>query len=374
MEKPIRVLCVVATMNCGGTENFIMNVYRKINREKVQFDFIVNDKNEGFFYEEIKKLGGKIYYIPRLNSKNFFTVKKQWYEFFKNHSEYKVLHAHLSSYASLFLPIAKKFGLKTIVHSHSSDDDKNIFSIIKTILQFPLRYQADHFFACSESAAKWLYGKKIASQKALVLSNGIDTEKYVANNDAKSRLISEYKLENKFVVGHVGRFNTVKNHDFLIEVFNELSKIKDNAVLLLLGEGNLKPQIEKKAIEYGLADKVIFAGLRSNVADFLQVMDCFVFPSFSEGLGIAIIEAECCGLPCFINETLPSELDINDNVCRISLNEAPTVWAQAMVDKAQKIDSDIARQNIIDSGYDIAVTTKTLEEFYQSIINEGEIK
>lgn len=369
MGNPIRVLHVVSSMRCGGIENFLMNVYRKINRDQIQFDFIVNDKSEGFFDKEIIEMGGKIHYLPKLNHKNFFSLRRKWRLFFKDHNEYRILHVHLRSYASIFLPIAKKNGLKTIIHSHSTDNDKNIFSIIKTILQFPLKYQADYFFACSEAAGKWLYGKKFEKDKNfLLVKNGIDTSKYAANQGCKDLNVNNFNLKNRFIVGHVGRFSAVKNHNFLIEIFNEICKINEKAVLLLLGDGELKSEIEKKVIKLGLKDRVVFAGIKENIADFLQIMDCFIFTSFSEGLGIAVIEAQCAGLPCFINEALPYELDINNNVYRIPLDKAASEWAEIIVKNAKKICPDIAKKNIISCGYDISTTTKMLEDFYKNIL------
>lgn len=367
MNYPIRVLHVLHGLNCGGAENMIMNLYRNIDTSKIQFDFLVHTNEKCFFDDEVKKLGGNIYHVPYYNVLNHCSYKKALNDFFKNHSEIKIVHGHLGSCAHIYLKIAKKYGCYAIVHSHSSKPDKtNAKKNLYKLFAIKTRGVADFFFGCSVKAGEYRYGKKIVnSERFMMLNNAIATEKYEFDEKERNRIRKEFGIEDKFVVGHVGRFNEVKNHDYLIDVFKCVSDKNENAVLMLVGGGELEPKIRKKAEMLGLEEKVIFTGVRSDVNLLLQAMDCFVFPSLYEGLGIVAIEAECFGLPCFINDTLPPELYINDNVYGISLNKSPKEWAKMILEKGNiKISNKIAKDNVKHAGYDINITAKMLKDFY----------
>lgn len=366
MTEPIRVLQVLGRLNRGGAESMIMNLFRGVDREKIVFDFVIHTKEHCDFTDEILSLGGRIYSAPRYNGRNHFAYKKWWNNFFKEHSEHKVIHGHMYSIASIYLKIAKKYGLITIAHSHTSSAKTGFSGMIKRIIQAPLKNIPDWLFACSDNAGRWLYGKNVGKRKNyILLKNAIEMQKYVCSPEISGKIRSELDIEDKFVVGHIGRMVPAKNHPYLLDVFKEFLQINENSVLLLVGDGPSRKEIEKKAQFLGIHEKVIFTGVRSDVNEVLQAMDCFVFPSLYEGLGIVVIEAECLGLPCFINESLPEELYINENIYGISLKKTPKEWAKIISEKRDsKISEEVAKENVKNAGYDINVTAKMLENFY----------
>ena len=366
----VRVLHIVGTMNCGGTQNMLMNIYRKIDRSKVQFDFLINAKEKCFFEDEITEMGGKLYRIKKWKPSNTLSYIKDLDAFFTEHKEYQVLQSHIASSSAINLKLAKRHGLYAIAHSHSTKGECNSLKDLPVKLgSFPIRFCADHFFACSKKAGEVRFGKKITkSEKFDLLPNALDIDKYKTTTKSYEEIQKQYDLKDKFVVGHIGRFYAVKNHMFLLSVFEEILKLKDNSVLVLVGGGGeiYEPLVERIK-NTGLEDKVIFTGVTPDVSRYLQVMNCFVFPSLSEGLGIVAIEAQCFGLPCFINETLPPELYINHNVYGISLKKSPEEWAKMILEKSNtKICEEAAKENVKKAGYDINETVRMLEEFYST--------
>jgi glycosyltransferase involved in cell wall biosynthesis len=365
MIKPIRILQVFAQMNRGGAETMIMNLYRKIDRSKVQFDFMVHTNEKCVFDDEIQELGGKIFRVPAYNGKNHICYKKSWEQFFNNHSEYNTIHGHVRSTASIYLAIAKKNGLITIAHSHSTSSGAGFSAIVKNLLQYPIRYIADYLFACSETAGVWLFGKKACKKNNFyILNNAIDAKIFIYNKNTRSKVRREFRIDNNFVIGHIGRFNTPKNHKFLIEVFKTVYDQNNNVVLMLVGDGELRHVIEKKVEDLGLMGSVIFTGVRSDISELLQAMDIFVFPSLYEGLGIAVIEAQAAGLPCIVANTVPREAYVTNLVESLSLKASKDKWA----DRILKICNDYERINTYEeikiNGYDIKETGKFLERFY----------
>jgi len=359
---PIRVLHVLNAMNRGGAETMVMNLYKAVDTSIVQFDFIVHSAEKGEFDDEIRQMGGKIYVCPKFKGHNILKYLSWWKKFFKEHKNYKILHSHIRSCASLYLPIAKKYGLRTIIHSHSTSNGKGFKSLVKKILQYPLRYQADFLFACSELAAKWMFGKYYTS--AYIINNAIDAQKFSFRENIREVKRKELGIENKFVIGHIGRFQTQKNHKFLIDVFKIIHSRNNNAVLLLVGDGELRQTIIEKVENLGLSDNVIFTGVRSDIPELLQAMDVFVFPSLYEGLGIAVIEAQAAGLHCIVADTIPKEAYITDLIESIPLTEKEDIWAERIL----KYNNGYNRQNTYEEvkskGYDIYETTRWLEEFY----------
>lgn len=366
-DSPIRVLQVFARMDRGGAETMIMNVYRHIDRSKVQFDFIVHTEDHCDYDEEIKKLGGKIFYIHRYTGKNHFQYKNEWKTFFKNHPEYHIIHGHVRSTAAIYLKIANQFGLVTIAHSHSTSSGKGIAAVVKNIMQFPIRYEADYLFACSKKAGEWLYGKK-APQKEnfFVIKNGIEVEKYQFNPITRQRAREEFGIkDSQLVVGHVGNFTYPKNHEFLVDIFNEIHQEKPNSVLLLVGDGELKEKIEQKVAEYKLQDSVIFTGVRDDVPDLMQAMDVFVFPSHFEGFGIALIEAQMSGLLCYASsEGVPYETRITNLVDYISLKDNAFIWADNIL-RNKKTNS--RTEKIKTYMYDAKKNAKWIGLFYERV-------
>lgn len=370
MDKPIRVLQVMSSMNRGGAETMIMNIYRNIDRSKVQFDFVVHTNKKSDYEDEILSLGGKVYSVPRYKGKNHFGYKKAWKEFFNKHNEYKVIHGHVRSTAIIYLSIAKQFGLTTIAHSHNTASDNNIKGLVKNILQYPLRHKVDYLFSCSDLAGKWLFGEKAINRKNyFLLKNAIKARDFVYNEKIREEKRKELDLIDNLVIGHVGRFHYQKNHSFLIDIFNQILKLENKAVLLLIGQGNLLEEIKEKVKKLKIEDKVIFTGVRGDIPELLQAIDLIVFPSFHEGLPVTMIEAQAAGVPCLISDTITKEVIITDLVKQVSIKKDAKIWAKEALEIAYKTKRQSQLQNIIASGYDIGDTAKKLTSFYISLTN-----
>lgn len=360
----LRVLHIVTYMGRGGLETMLMNYYRQIDRSQVQFDFLTH-RQERFDYDnEIEQLGGKIYHLPVLNpfSKHYkFVLGK----FFDNHSEYQIIHVHQDCLSSVILKVAKKHGVKVrIAHSHNSSQDKNLKYFIKIYYRKFIPKYATHLMACGKRAGDWMF--RGASYQ--ILNNAIDVRTYIFDNDKKNKMRTELGVtENTLLVGHVGRFCEPKNHCFLVDIFENLCKLEPESKLLLVGDGELRDNIEKKVEKLGLQDKVIFTGIRSDVADLMQAMDVFVFPSVYEGVPLTLIEAQASGLPCLISDKVPIECKKTDLVNQIALRAGSYVWAQKVIEAAT-----VKRRNTYDEirkeGFDIAENARWLMEFYQSLL------
>lgn len=368
MDDVIRVLHVFGSLNRGGAETMIMNIYRNIDRKKIQFDFVIHSSKRCDYTEEILTMGGKIYSIPRFIGKNYFQYKKAWEKHFSEHTEHEIIHGHMRSTASIYLKIARKYRVKTIAHSHSTSNGVSISAIVKQIMQYSIRYNSDYLFACSQKAGEWLFGKKkFNKSNSFIVNNAIPSKEYKFNLKKRDEMRKELGIEGKFVIGHVGRFCHPKNHDYLIKVFEWILDRDNNSVLLLIGDGELLSGIKKKVREKNIGEYVMFLGTRADVADLLQCMDVFVFPSTYEGLGIAVIEAQASSLPCVISNNIPEEAHITDLVKVLSLNQSPIEWAECIL----KIKNDLSRNDMTEeigkSGYNISSTTEWLEQFYRDL-------
>lgn len=371
MSKPIRILHVLGCLDYGGAETMVMNWYRNVDRNKVQFDFIIHTTDKCDYTDEILKLGGKIYSISRFEFKNSIKYFKEWNQFFKNYPEYKIIHGHVRSTAAIYLKIAKKAGLYTIVHSHSNSSGKGIEGLIKNILQFPIRYIADYFFACSLSAGKWLFGKKIcASEHFEVLNNAINTELFKYNPEVRKQLKYKMGLNNYFVIGNIGRFHPSKNHEFMLDVFSEICKKQNNVKMLLVGDGELFPQIKEKAKKMGINENIIFTGTREDTHDLLQVMDVFIFPSIYEGFGMALVEAQASGLQCVVADTIQKEALITNLIKIVSLKNSKREWADIILSYKNKCRHQYTQSEIVKAGFDIKNISKKMETFYLEKIKE----
>lgn len=364
----IRILHVLGGLDRGGAETMVMNLYRAIDKTQIQFDFITHTNLRQAYTEEIEKLGGRIYYFPKFKGINFFLLKSVWKNFFKDHPEYKILHSHVRSYASLYLPIAKNAGLKTIIHSHSTSNGKGIGSVVKSIMQYPLRRQADCFFGCSKEAGSWLFGDKIVnSSKYHILQNAIDTEQYRFNPEIRKEYRKKLGLGDKNTFIHVGRFHPAKNHPFLLNIFSEIHKQDSNTVLLLAGDGELRPEIEKQIVSLNLQKDVVLLGSRSDVPKLLQAADFFLFPSVWEGLPVTVVEAQAVGLPCFVSANVTKEVHVSELVKYLPIDNGVDCWVnsinQTSIEKKDVIDQ------IKNAGFDIRYTANELRNFYQELAN-----
>lgn len=360
MTQPIRVLQVVTHMNRGGLETMLMNYYRHIDREKVQFDFLVHRTNRADYDDEIESLGGTIYRLPRLVPWSS-TYRSALNTFFKEHPEYQIVHVHQDCLSSVILKAAKQHGIPVrIAHSHTSNQDRNIKYLIKLYYKRFIPYFATDLFACGKDAGNWMFG----SVPFQILKNTIDSADYFFDENRRKSVRKSLMIpENALVLGHVGRFSPVKNHAYLIDLFRAVHAKRHDSFLLLIGDGELRPAIAEKIKALSLEDCVVFTGLRSDVPDLLQAMDVFVFPSLYEGLPVTLVEAQASGLPCVISANIPNDCDLTELITRISLDESPETWAEQIIlaknDSRKNTQSEIAA-----TGFDISENAKWLQNFY----------
>ena len=357
-EEPLRVLQVVTNMSYGGLENLLMNYYRNIDRNRIQFDFLTHVSIHQDFEEEIEALGGRIYRLPRLNpfSPSYVKVLNR---FFAEHP-YKVVHSHLDCMSAIPLQAARKQGcLIRIAHSHNSSQVKNLKYPIKLYFRRKIFRYATDLFACGKEAGKWMFQGKGFT----IMSNAIDAQEFRLNEEIAGEVRQELGIEDCFVVGHVGQFRTEKNHLFLIDVFAEILKREKRARLVLVGKGpQMQPAIEKVKV-LGVQEKVLFLGARADISRLMQAMDVFVLPSTHEGLPVTLIEAQASGLPCVISDGVPLECKLTNDVKQVPLAEATGVWAEHILRYRDYVCSD-NYSAIVSAGYDIRSNVNWLEEFY----------
>lgn len=366
--EPIRVLHVFGSLRRGGAETMILNQYRNIDKTRIQFDFLVNERDsEPSIAAEITRLGGRIYTVPELSPWNIRKYRQAWITLLQGHPEWKIIHGHNTSAGLLYIPLAKAFNRITIAHSHTAGGEYSVKSLLKRLLRYPLRHMADYLAACSEKSAKWMFGN--AGGKVLLLRNGIDISQCLLNPAVREEKRKALQMEDRFIVGHVGRFHPLKNHRFLLKVFQQIRKKEDSAVLLLVGDGKYRTKIEKEAGRLKLEDSVIFAGVRSDVPQLLQAMDAFVFPSRFEGIPLALLEAQAAGLYCVASTKIDPAVKICDGLKLMSLHQSPEEWAEAVL-----ACKDLERRNtsgeLERAGYSARENAKRLERYYFTLLEE----
>ncbi|WP_018757163.1 glycosyltransferase family 1 protein [Paenibacillus terrigena] len=371
--KPRRILHVVSSLARGsGVMSVIMNIYQNLDKSNVQFDFIffkdVNDSYEN----EITSYGGEIYKIPRPSIKGMLTFYSFTSNFFKENSEkYTALQIHEVYLCSILAPVAKRNGIKNIIaHCHNTMyADKFVNSIRNRVLCLPLKRVVDINFACSVAAGEFLFGKKaMRTGKVRVINNAIDCDKYKFDQDTRNNIRNELSINDKFVIGHVGRFNEQKNHTQLLDIFVEIKKIRSNSQLLLVGEGPLKDYIKEKAETLGISKDILFLGQRSDVDRLLQSMDVFIMPSLFEGLPVVGIEAQATGLLCYMSDEVTEEVSIS-NLYFKSLNVPPHEWANDIIENFNGFQRKNNSLVIKRSGFDIKVEAKKTENYYLELNN-----
>lgn len=361
MSKPLRVLQVLTSLDRGGMETMTMNFYRRMDRDRVQFDFLLHREEGGDYEGEARSLGARIYRVPRQNPLD----PRYWKaldSFFSDHL-YRVVHAQLDCMSALPLAVAKRHGaIVRIAHSHNSHQDRDLKYPLKLVCKRFITREATDLFACGVDAGRWMFG----TDDFTVVRNAIDVDAYAFDTARSTRVRRELGIhKSALVVGHVGRFAPAKNHSFILSVFADVLKLRPDAVLILVGDGELRSETELRTRELGIADSVRFLGVRSDVPDLMQAMDVFLMPSHYEGLPLVLVEAQASGLPCVISESIPVDCDLRgSSITRLSLDASVTEWA-AMVARAS---GETIRINGVDivkrSGFDAREMAGWLESFY----------
>lgn len=362
----IRVLQVVSIMNAGGMENYVMNLYRRMNRNEIQFDFITHHQARGLYDDEIESMGGRIYRFSVLDDKNILKYWNELNHFFKNHPDYKIVHGHLSSMAVFYLGAAKKNNVPwRIAHSHGAGFLHTPKGITKYLLFRTTKWNANIRLACSTEAGKYLYGNSPFE----FVPNGIDVVRFSFDSDVRIRLREELGLENNYVIGHVGRFNLQKNHEYLLRVFKGVLAKRPEARLFLLGDGERFKEIQELSHKLQIEQAVVFAGVHKDVEKYYQAMDVFVLPSIFEGLPVTGIEAQYSGLPCVLSNKITKEVAITNQVNFLGISDSDiNAWVDALV-SAQPNSQRGAVTTATDI-YDIAHAAKNMENRYKKLMSE----
>lgn len=363
MAEPVRVLQVVGNMSAGGLETLIMNWYRRIDKEKVQFDFLVHHSQISFYENEIQSLGGNVYHLTFSDDRNYIKYKKDLNEFFSLHPEYKVVHGHHSSFGSFYLSAAERAGVPCrISHSHIASFSKTLNGFLIFILSRKYGGHANYHFACSKAAGQYMYGKE---SKFSVINNGIDTVKFAFSTESRQIMRNELGIEDKIVIIHVGRFADQKNHSFLIDIFNELHKKRSDSVLLLAGIGPLQGKIRSKVDKLGLKEYVLFLNNRDDINNILNAADVFAFPSLYEGLPLTLVEAQASGLPVICSDKVTTETKLTERYYSLSLKMSPEKWACRILEMLNNTYNRSEAAVIVKSKqYDSEDVTNQMQDFY----------
>lgn len=370
MKGPKRVLHVLGTTNLGGAESRIMELYRCIDRSKIQFDFLVHTKEEGHYSKEIRELGGHIYRVPRFKVINLAEYKKAMKTFFREHQEFVAVQGHMTSTAAIYLPIAKKENpsLITIAHARSAGVDQGVKGYVTKFMRSSLKYKADYCFTCSKEAGIAVFGKKwIEQKKVWTIPNAIDANRFQYKEAVRREVREALGIQDKFVIGHVGRFGFMKNHTYLVDIFAELCRQREDMVLVLIGKGEEEETIHNKLKGLGLEDQVLFLGNQFDVERYYQAFDYFVFPSIFEGLPGSVVEAQAAGLHCLISDQITREVALTELVSYRSIEQDPKLWAEEILRNAKEalVRRDM-REEISKKGFDVNTQAVLMEEFYRT--------
>lgn len=406
----VKVLHVLGTTNLGGAESRIMDLYRHMDREQVQFDFLVHMdpsqykqalkdgrepedyRDAGHYDEEIRELGGHVYPLPRFRVYNYAAYRRAIRRFFEEHHDYSVVQGHMTSTASIYLPIAKAISLApeddnpgdmiidddlgptlvTVAHTRNAGVDKGVKGIITKILRKSLPKKADYLFACSHLAGDETFG----GAPYRYIPNTIDTARFMFDREARDEIRDIYDIpSDAIVIGNVARFSPQKNQEYLVDAFWELKNMITEAgsdldiYLMLVGDGSLKKACEDKAKELKLSEKIIFTGNKSDVQNFYSAMDIFAFPSVYEGLPGVVVEAQASGLNCLISNNITTDVLLTDRVETAAISGEPATWATELgkiisrLDKQEQDRSDYA--DIVKAvGFDVNNQAEHIMEFY----------
>lgn len=364
----IKILHLELVGQIGGIESFLINVLKNIDHQRFQFDFVATVK-EPAFKREIIKNGSNIYYIPRVsNVLGYYSGLEK----IIGRKKYDIIHVHKNSAANIISIIAaKKNGIPVVVHSHNTAPSKGRISyLLHKINRRYLIQNSDVRLGCSEVAGKWLFGN---DKKVILIKNGIDLDKYQYSEKIRKEIRESLGFQKETVYCHIGRFTKQKNHEFLIDIFEEIYKRNKNSRLVLIGTGPEQGTIKNKVKRKQLKEAVLFLNERSDVNRILQGMDMFLLPSLYEGLGIVGIEAQAAGLPVIASKNVPTELNVSGNVRYVSLHDKPAVWADIVKDYLKKFEretmADITKKRLLKAGYDIGSTTKKLEKIYEILVS-----
>lgn len=363
MTKPIRVLCVFSELNRGGAETMCMNLYRNIDRTKIQFDFVKHTQKKCEYEDEILRLGGKIYTAPKYIVINQIAYERWWKKHFENHPEHQIVHGHYYTIADVYFKIAHQYGRKTIAHSHSEMrfDLPNRNKIKDFLVKkhcARLEENSDLCLACSKAAGDWIF------KDYTILRNGIDISKFKYNEEYRKEIRSKYDINDEFVVGIVARISPPKNPYGVIDVFREYHKLNANSKLMWVGGDFMNGIIQEYVSENGLSNDVIFVGSVDEVYKYYQAFDTFILPSFYEGLPVSVVESQAAGLQTIISDNVTNEVVLSDLCKSISLSSINNWLLSIPKERYKRTDVSEA---IMKSGYSISNSATLISKIYKEI-------
>lgn len=368
----IRILHVLGRLDRGGAETLVMNLYRAMDRTKIQFDFVIHTEDECDYCQEILDFGGRIHSMVRIQDVGPIEYKKAWKKFFAEHLEYRIVHGHMRSTASIYLKEAKKYGRVAIAHSHNTSSGKGISAIAKNLLQLPLRYCADWYIGCSIQSAQWLFGKNIIKRpNFFVLKNVVNTKLFEYD-----RLLGKEKRKNlgisdvATVYLNIGRLEAQKNHIFLLKIFEEIISLDDNARLLICGVGPEEEKIRQYIYEHNMGKAVLTLGNRKDIPELMSASNVFIMPSLFEGLPVTLVEVQSNGMAAVISDNITNEVEVTDLFERVAVTDSPRTWAERAISVAvsnRELEDNQRRQYaklVLEAGFDVHSEAKKLFEFY----------
>ena len=359
----------------NGATIFELRVGERLKDSSIYFDYLCTEKADKEELAEYKKTKSRVYRLPIDNDHGLFIrelkINRRYYHFFKTH-DYDIVYADTeNALRAIHLFMARLAGVKVrVVHSHNTglQTESKSSRLISRVLRRLFLFSATDYLACSEEAAKWLFPKSIVKRKKYeIIKNGIELEEYLYSEDKRKKMRKALGIsEGSLVVGNVGRLMPQKNHSFMLDVFAELKKKRDDAVLLLVGEGKLRNEIEEKAAGLGISDSVIMTGNVTNVSDHLQAMDVFIMPSLFEGFGIAGIEAQAAGLFCLFSDSIPRDIDITPLAKFMPPEAGADKWAESILSIKCEERQDHSAE-IEKAGFSIEATIDRLKNIYAGL-------
>lgn len=366
MNEPIRVLCVFSELDRGGAESMCMNLYRRMDRDQIQFDFVKHTTKKCLFEDEITSLGGRIFEAPRYQAVNHISYCSWWKQHFRNHPEHQIIHGHYYTTAAIYFKIAHHFGRKTIGHSHSTSvgmksAKKDLKYLVTEYWLSKVGKYSDYRLACSTPAGKWLYGDK----PFVVFNNAIDSKQFTYDPAVRKEMRDQLGLADEdFVIGTVGSMGYPKNPVGIVRIAAEAKKRNQYVKMIWAGDGSMRQEVESAIRQNDLEDCMILLGIRDDVHRILQAIDVFILPSIYEGLPVVAVEAQAAGLPCILSDVVSKEICITD-LCTFLPISDPVSWAETILNV--NLTRTDTQQEIERAGYDIETTAAWLSDFYLTI-------
>lgn len=361
----------------GGTEAVVLNILKFIDKSMFEIEFLVhgdvNKNNE--IHDQILKQGVKIHFVtPRNVSyiKNIADVKRVL-----QNNDYSIVHSHMDAAGYFVLKEAKKQNIQVLIaHSHNSGVDISgnnlkqfLHKMVLDYSKYKLRKIADYYVSCSDLAGRWLFGEDICnSDSYMMFRNAIDVDFHKFNKSAREEYRNKLQFTGKYIVGHIGRFEEQKNHTFLLDIFEEILKLKPNSELMLVGEGSLLNDIKAKVYKQGIEDKVMFMGSRNDINELMSTMDIMLFPSLYEGLPVTLVEAQANGLKVVSSDNISKDTVLTNDIMLISTNRSPDEWAKYVIDfTSDEMHSDNVAL-LQEKGFDMSTNVKNLETIYKNLL------